>query len=162
VDEQLDPYWRLRPAGPTPDDEVCRCPPGAAVVLVDRLTDNPLCCMACRGFVPPERLGFDARFAEDIASWLSIHDSLFRLWLDSGEYEAWAAARLSDPHGQVNQTGRAIVAQLNDLAPAYYWWFVDTEAADPDPLPVCPVCSGPLGAYPDSDFRVCDGCRILV
>jgi hypothetical protein len=162
VDEQVDPYWRLRPAGPTPDDEICRCPPGAAVVLRDVLTDNPLGCAACNGEVPPERLGFDARFAEEIAHWLSVYDSLYRLWLDSGEYEAWAAARLSDPHGQVNRTGREIVARLNDRVPAFYWWFVDTEAADAEPPVPCPVCSGPLGEYAGRNLRVCAACRILV
>jgi len=162
VDEEVDPYWRLRPVDPTPDDDVCRCPPGTAVMLRDTLTDNPLWCVVCNGEVPPERLGFDARFAEDMASWLSVYDSLYRLWLDSGEYEAWAAARLSDAHGQVNQTGRAIVARLNDITPAYYWWFVNTEAADAEPPVACPVCSGPLGEYAGRDFRVCAVCRILV
>ena len=155
-------YWRLRPAGPTPDDEVCHCPPGTAVVLRDVLTDNPLGCAACNGEVPPERLGFDARFAEEIANWLSVYDSLYRLWLDSGEYEAWDAARLSDPRGQVNTSGREIVARLNGIAPAYYWWFVDTEAAEAEPPVLCPVCSGPLAQFDGRDFRVCAACRVLI
>jgi hypothetical protein len=86
ADEKADLYWRLRPAGPTPDDEICHCPAGTAVMLRDGLSDNPLFCVACNGEVPPERLGFDERFAEEIANWLSTHDSLYRLWLDSGEY----------------------------------------------------------------------------
>src|SRR3954451_21552589 len=79
VGEQADPYWRLRPTGPTPDDEVCHCPPVGVVMLRDGLSDNPLFCVASNGEVPPERLGFDARFAEEIASWLSVYDSLYRL-----------------------------------------------------------------------------------
>ena len=112
---RVDPYWQLRPAAPTSDDEVCRCPAGTEVMLRDGLSDNPLFCVACNGEVPPERLGFDARFAEEIANWLSVYDSLYRLWLDSGEYENWAATRLSDPQSQVNRTGREIVARLNEL-----------------------------------------------
>jgi hypothetical protein len=161
VDEQADPYWRLRPARPTPDDEVCRCPPGGAVMLRDGLSDNPLFCVTCNGEIPPERLGFDARFAEKIANWLSVNDSLYLLWLDSGEYEAWATARLSDPHGQVNRRGREIVARLNAIAPAYFWWFIDNEAAEPE-LGSCPICSGPLGEVTGREFRVCPTCRILV
>jgi hypothetical protein len=161
-DEQTKPYWQLRPAGPTPDDEVCYCPPDTPIMLRDGLTDNPLFCVSCHGEVPPERLGFDARFAEQIANWLSVYDSLYRLWLDSGAYEKWAAARLSDPYGQVNRRGREIVAQLDAVTPTYYWWFVDTEAIEPDELAGCPVCSGPLDLVKGRDFRECAVCRILV
>jgi hypothetical protein len=131
-------------------------------MLRDGLSHNPLFCVACNGEVPPERLGFDARFAEEIASWLSVADSLYRLWLDSGEYEAWAAARLSDRHGQVNRTGLDIVARLNELVPAYHWWFVDTDAAEAEKPTACPLCSGPLRGYEGRDFRACAACRILV
>jgi hypothetical protein len=158
VNEQADPYWKLRPAGPTPDDEICRCPMGAGVMLRDGLSHNPLFCVACHGEVPPERLGFDARFAEEIANWLWVYDSLYCLWLDSGEYEAWAAARLADPQGQVNRRGREIVARLSGTVPAYYWWFEDAD----EPLSKCPVCSGPLAEYEGRNFRVCAACRILV
>jgi Zn-ribbon-containing, possibly nucleic-acid-binding protein (DUF2310) len=161
ADEHTDPYWRLRPASPTPDDEICRCPRGAEVMLRDGLTDNPLFCVVCNREVPPERLGFDERFAEEIANWLSVYDSLYRLWLASGEYETWAAARLSDPQGQVNRWGREIVARLNGITPAYYWWFVDTDA-DADRPSDCPSCSGPLGEVVGKDFRVCTECRIFV
>ena len=159
--EQVDPYWQLRPAAPTSDDEVCRCPAGTEVMLRDGLSDNPLFCVACNGEVPPERLGFDARFAEEIANWLSVYESLYRLWLDSGEYETWAAIRLSDPQSQVNRTGREIVARLNELGRAYYWWFVDTNDATVEKPILCPVCSIQLTEYEGRDLRVCAACRIL-
>jgi hypothetical protein len=131
-------------------------------MLRDGLTDNPLFCVECNGEVPAERLGFDAEFAEQIANWLSVYDSLYRLWLDSGEYEAWAADRLLDPQGQVSQAGMDIVARLNDLVPTYYWWFMDTEAAEEENPSSCPLCSGPLRECEDRNFRVCAACRILV
>ena len=80
------------------------------------------------------------------------------IWLDSGEYEAWAAALLADAQGQVNRRGRGIVARLNAIVPAYYWWFEDADL----PLTVCPVCWGPLAEYEGRNFRVCAACRILV
>lgn len=160
--EQTDPYRRLRPLEPISDDEICRCPTGTAVMLRDGLSRNPLFCVSCNGELPPERLGFDTQFAEEIANWLSVYDSLYRLWLDSGEYERWAAARLADPLGQVNIRGREIVARLNAAVPAYYWWFIDTEKAEPDELPACPICAGPLIEVTGRNFRECSVCRILV
>ena len=107
-------------------------------------------------------MGFDAQFAEEIANWLSAYDSLYRLWLDSGEYEDWAASCLADPFGQVNRQGREIVARLNSIAPAYYWWFVDTEVTESEQPKGCPVCSGALDEVKGREFRVCVSCRILV
>jgi hypothetical protein len=162
MDNETDPYWKLRPISATPEDEVCRCEFGVAVILRDGLTDNPLFCVECHGEVPPERLGFDARLAEDIASWRSAYDSLFRLWLDSGEYEPWAKARLMDPSGQVNTRGRNLVERLNAFVPAFYWWFKDTDAPESERLCICPVCSGALTPYGKRDLRACEACRILV
>jgi hypothetical protein len=131
-------------------------------MLVDRLTKNPLFCVECNREMPPERLGFDANFAQEIAHWLSVYDSLYRLWLDSGEYEAWAAARLLDALGQVNQAGLEIVRRLNDVVPAFYWWFTDTEAAEEVHRSACPLCSGALTDYEGRNFRACAACHILV
>ena len=50
-----DPYWKLRPVGPTPADEICRCADLKGVVLRDSLGENPIHCLVCNGEVPPER-----------------------------------------------------------------------------------------------------------
>jgi Zn-ribbon-containing, possibly nucleic-acid-binding protein (DUF2310) len=162
TDEQQNSYWRLRPAKPTPDDETCHCPPGTDVILRDGLSDNPLACATCNGEVPPERLGFDPRLTEDIVFWLSAADSLLRLWLDSGEYESWAADRLLDPKGQVNAVGLEIVARLNAFNPAYYWWFSDPELTETQSPTHCPVCSVPFDKHPARGARMCAACRILM
>jgi hypothetical protein len=128
-------------------------------MLQAHLTSNPLSCFECNLEVPPERLGFDSRFAEEIACWLSVYDSLYKLWLDSREYEIWAASRLTDPNGQVNRTGREIVSRLNEIVPAYYFWFRD---ADSDSLQSCPVCAGPLTVCESRDLLVCTRCRIVI
>lgn len=131
-------------------------------MLRDGLSSNPLFCISCNGEVPPERLGLDGELVEIIANWLSVYDSLYRLWLDSGEYEAWASVRLADPHGQVNRRGREIVERLSDINPAYYWWFVDTETPESGRLANCPICSGPVSEVEGKEFRLCATCRILV
>jgi hypothetical protein len=161
LSHELDRYWKLRPAAQRPDDEICRCARVEAVMLCDRLGENPLYCMVCNGEVLPERLGFDDRLTEAIASWRFVHRSLYWLWLESGEYEAWAAQRLADPQGEVHRTGRDVVRRLNETVRAYYWWFQDSGDDQPS-ASRCPLCGGELLPCGDWPFRKCDGCSLLV
>ena len=158
----MDPYEKPRPAPPTPDDGICHCDPCAQLMLRDCLSDNPLYCVACNGQVAPERIGFDDRLAEEIAYWRSVYQSLYLLWLDSGEYADWAADKLRDLNGSVNITGRSIVRKLNQFVRSYYWWFSDASSDDYVPPERCPICSGNLAECGDRDFRHCDSCSILI
>ena len=157
-----DPYWKLRPLPPTPDDEVCHCAACRCVMLRDTLTENPLQCVECNGEVTPERIGFDESFAGDIANWRGIFRSLYLLWLDSDEYEPWARERLLDKNGAVNVRGREVVSQLNQVIRAYYWWFEDTGLADPSAPKSCPICGAILEPCKGRQFRKCEPCSILV
>ncbi len=158
--QKPDPYWRMRPAGPTPADEICSCPDDPPVVLQEHLSEVPLACLWCNGEVPLERLGFSEELAERISLWRSLEAALAALWLDSGEYEQWAQAQLENPRGAVNVRGREIVRELNDFRRAYYWWFVDTPSGDCEPLTACPLCGRELTwAYGST---VCDPCSVVV
>lgn len=110
--------------------------------------------------MPPERIGFTSDLAEGLAFWQRLHDALDALWLDSGEYEAWARARLEDPAGRVNVTGLALVNELNNYRRTYYWWFQDESADNFVPPAKCPRCSAGLSRL----FRhlVCEACSIVV
>src|SRR5262245_12283276 len=123
--ETPDVYWKLRPQGPTPTDEVCTCAGSLPIVLVDRLSALPIACMSCRGEVPPEAVGFPQQVADELASWRDVQRALLTLWLDSGVYEAWATEQLKDKNGAVNIRGRGIVEQLNKHRRTYYYWFQD-------------------------------------
>src|SRR5207249_2147529 len=91
-----DPYWKLKPPPPAPHDEVCSCAGQPAIVLRSALSYNPIACADCNLEVPPERLGFSEKLAEEIAFWRTFHDAFFHLWLDSAEFEQWARGQLSD------------------------------------------------------------------
>jgi hypothetical protein len=82
------------------------------------------------------------------------------LWLDSGEYEVWALARLEDPGGQVTVRGLELVQELNKYRRAYYWWFEDNTVAGFVPLSRCPRCAANLVARLGSS--VCEACSIVV
>lgn len=154
-----DPYWKLRPPPPTPEDELCSCPDAPPVVLMCR-GYNPLACLECNGDVPPERLGFDEQLAEELAFWRSFYKAFDTLWLDSGEFEGWARRELSDPESVPNRRGLKLVEELNKYNPSYFLWFQEPGEEDFKPLSRCPRCDGEL--LPSRGRRVCDACKIAV
>lgn len=160
-----DLYWRLRPPTPTPADELCYCQCFGPLLLCDILGPNPIRCADCNGEVFPERIGYTPRVAEAIAAWQSIHSSLYRLWLASGDYEIWARDRLLDPAGEVNRLGYDIVAELNSMThiEAYYWFFEDCDSeSESGASNDCPKCSRPLTALANRGRRKCDSCMIVL
>jgi hypothetical protein len=155
-----DPYWKLRPPPPTPGDELCSCAGSPPLMLQPHLSSNPLSCIACNLEVPPERVGFSAALAEELAFWQSFHNCFYHLWLDSGEFESWAKAQLSDPNSPVNKRGLELVSKLNSFRRAYFWWFQDTGAEDFQALSRCPACHGEFSQR--HRRNTCEQCSIVV
>ncbi|MEM7457384.1 MAG: DUF2310 family Zn-ribbon-containing protein [Planctomycetota bacterium] len=161
VDEN-DPFRKLRVLPPTPEDELCQCSALKSLILQDRLGPNPLMCLECRGEVAPERVRFPAVLVEDISRWQAVHSSLYRLWLDSSQYEDWAKTQLMEPDGQVNRIGYEIVRQLNELphVTIYYRFFADTDS-DSDLPEICPRCRNALERLFEGERGTCESCKIV-
>jgi hypothetical protein len=159
--DERDPYASLRPKPTAGVDEICHCTDSPAIVLHARLSSsNPIACLRCNQEVPPERVGFSAQLAGNIAYWCNLRRALYTLWLDSEDYEAWARAQLEDPEGRVNISGLDAVEELNRYRRAYYAWFED-RSADHDVVPSqCPRCSDNLVEV--MGWLVCDKCSIGV
>jgi Zn-ribbon-containing, possibly nucleic-acid-binding protein (DUF2310) len=158
--DEIDPYYKLRPEPPTPEDELCQCADRPPIVLQDHLSSVPLVCLQCNSEVPPEHVGFDADLAERIAFWRDLHRALYTLWIESGDYEEWARTQLLDPQGQLNTRGLEIVGALSRHRRTYYWWFDDTSDRDVSPAARCPRCYGELADR--FGCAVCDACSIVV
>lgn len=158
--EDHDPYWKLRPPPPMSDADLCSCTGAPPILLQAHLTSNPLSCIACILEVPPERLGFSDAFAERLASWQRFHDCSYLLWLDSGEFEAWARVQLEDPASPVNGRALELVSELRALRLAYYWWFQATGEEDFQPLSRCPVCEATLAER--YGRHLCEECSIVI
>lgn len=163
-----DLYEQLRAESATPADEICACEDRVPILLCERLGPNPLVCARCNGDVPPERIGFPARLASDLHSWVWFHRAFYGLWLDSGEFEAWAAAQLSDPASPVNRRGRALVLRLARYRRCYLCWFEDTSSDMWKPPTKCPRCRRRLktifrGQRPQGgSLRVCEPCSVAL
>lgn len=154
-----DPYFKLKPLPPTPEEEMCNCENLSEIYLAYKLGNNPLHCLECNGEIPPENLGFHEKFAEQIASWNTTFGSLYLLWLDSGEYEDWAKEKMLDANGQVNKDGLNIVQELSKLSKTYYLWFRESYE-DPSPSK-CPICNRELKTKNNCSFLFCEQCLIL-
>ena len=163
-----DPYLRLRPQAATEPDETCRCEQGTPILLQPHLSRNPLSCCRCNLEVPPERFSFDVALVDALASWRDFHDCFYHLWLDSGEFEDWAAAQLRDPSSPVNTRGLDLARRLSIHHRCYLWWFQDEGAPNWMPPTRCPRCSATLdirfrGERPQGgELRVCDSCLIAL
>lgn len=158
-----DPYLKLRPDPPTPPDEICACADGPPVVLRPRLGPNPLACLRCNAEAPPERIGLSESLADEIAGFRDFHGAFDHLWLDSGEFEAFAAAELANPTSVVNRRGLQLVERLARVHEAYYGWFQDGTAEPPAVFEDCPACGRSLETYAGRFPRkLCRGCRIAL
>lgn len=123
------------------------------------MTANPVRCFACKGYVDPERLSLSESQVEAIVGWDRVFSSLYRLWLDSREYESWAKAELLRPKGRANIAGMEARASLALSKPTHYWWFFDTD--DPEPES-CPWCSGVLEAAERHGTKQCNKCAVVL
>jgi hypothetical protein len=151
-----DKFPRLKPRRATPRDELCVCPQIQALVLCHALIENPMRCMTCNGEVEPERLNLSAKEIDAIANWNLAYGSVYRLWLESREYERWAREELRAVSSPVNVRGLQCRAMLAEKWPSYYWWFVEEDETHS----VCPKCKQALTRR--HDWEVCEACKILV
>lgn len=159
----MDLSGKLSPPAPTARDEICSCAPQRPIKLMQALSFNPLHCMNCNLEVRPETLALDDQLTDEIAHWNSIYEALYRLWLDSGEYEEWAAAELGNLRSSVNESGRLLVTQLNQVRECFYWWFQDESVENFSPCDACPACKGKLDLFESDKLRqyVCRECSMV-
>ena len=156
----MNVYFKLRP---WTDIESCKCAEVSGLVLFDCLTDNPIHCATCKNEVDPGRLGLTVEEVEAVARWHSVNRSLHALWLDSGDYEDWAKARLLDLSGQVNQDGVKIARMLSARLPTYVWLFRDSgDDCDTGEVIDCPLCRKPLDKAVNYGSGRCLECHVLI
>jgi len=158
-----DPYFKLRPELPTPPEEMCHCQGYKPLKLMTSLSCNPIHCIDCNLEISPEFLGTNERLVEAIACWRNVYDAIEKLWLDSGEYEAWARQQLTDIESPVNRRGLELRKQLEAIRPFYYHYFQDESAEGFQAAARCPKCHQAFILYRSGIFLqyICENCRII-
>jgi hypothetical protein len=155
-----DPYSKLKPAPPTPPEEICVCEQTYPFILCYHFSDNPIRCAHCKNEVAPERWQPSTVSVDAIASWRQFYSCFYHLWLDSGAYEDWARTILSDPYSPVNERGYQVCTDISLRRPCYYWWFQDVGMEDFEELETCPKCHAEL--VENFGKLVCERCFIVV
>lgn len=151
---------KLFPPRPTPADESCSCTGSLPTKLMSTLGYNPVHCMKCNLEVPPERMKFDEPTIESIAHWNSLYRSVYTLWLDSQDYEAWAQSQLAEIGSRINTLGRDIAKAISKEATCFYWAFWD-ESLSKDAPNSCPICRRKWERSPyRANELVCLGCGL--
>jgi len=158
----MKPIEKLKPMPPTPEEEMCHCKRKGPILLRSALGPFPFYCMECNGEIPIEELQIDDCLAEEVAQWLAVHDSLFYLWLDSDEYEAWAKERLLDVKGKVNVEGLRIAREFDKQRETFFWFFQDTDDESYVAPKECPFCKKTLKQYGSKNFQICSSCKVAV
>jgi Zn-ribbon-containing, possibly nucleic-acid-binding protein (DUF2310) len=153
---ELGRYHRLKSQSPTPEEEICGCSTVTIIVLCHALIANPLRCMTCSRELSPERLDLQIEQIDEIANWNSVYGSVYRLWLDSREYENWAKKELEAANSAINLRGLKCCNGLSTEWPTYYWWFLEYG----ERCEKCPKCNQKLTIR--NDWTVCEFCWILV
>lgn len=152
---------KLFPPKPTPNEELCQCEDLQPLKLMQALSFNPIHCVKCNLEVHPNRLDLTCEAVDAIASWNSLYQAAYLLWLDSGDYEIWASKVLSDLGSAINRDGRDAAAELNKLRRCYYWVFQGLTEKPPEHQ--CATCGGNLvevqGCRPRQ--AVCEQCSLI-
>ena len=153
------PIEILSPPAATPENELCGCPPGQPIKLMQTLTYNPIHCLQCNQEVRPETLALTPDLVQAVARWRDVYDAIDRLWLDGGDYETWAEAELSNLESSVNRQGRQLQASLNRLRRCYYYGFQGRISA----AGLCPLCGQAMTALESGPAHqlLCEGCSLV-
>jgi hypothetical protein len=161
-----DHYSKLRNFGEVPDEERCSCEDGTPMMLVQRLSRNPLACFVCNGEVEPSSVSLPLDVVDSVAHWCWIAGAFEALELDSGPYEEFALSQMLDLKSPLNVEGLAVRSELDPLRRCYYVltqrlqdetmdWQIPTE---------CPSCGGDW----TKDIRgispklLCEKCSLVV
>lgn len=154
-----DPYSLLGPIDHNSED-MCGCSSWPILILREWRRPNPLTCGRCFGEVPPDWINLPHDLVYPIAQWRDLFRSLYLLWADRGEYQSWAAARLSDPSGSVNLCGRELAAKISTLCVrCFYWWFLAEMERE---VSECPICKGLVAPWPGQRVRFCNACKVIL
>ena len=144
-------------------EDVCRCPTDQPIKLMNALTYNPFHCLICNLEVSPPRLDLPSELVDGAAHWNSIYESVYRLWLDSGDYEIWARDVLENLESGVNREGRELVKEINGFRRCFYWCFQDQSSESFVAISNCPTCTRELEKVEGSTTKqaVCEGCSLV-
>jgi len=139
--------------------EECHCDQLTELILVDKLTANPIHCFKCNNEVDPGKLALKNELIDLVKNWQLVYKALYSLYLDSDEYEHWAIEKLTDIKGQVNVDGLRVAKELSKIHKTYYWWFYQVEHVAPIQ---CPSCNQNLKRESGELFAKCERCLIVL
>ena len=135
-------YRLLLPPKPTPKSEICKCRLFHPIKLMFTLSCNPINCVDCNLEIDLELIKINSELIKMIAYWNEMYGSIYRLWLDSDEYENWTENELISINSHINQMGLDVQKKLNKIHRCYYWLFNEGDnKIYTKKNSKCPICA---------------------
>ncbi len=144
-------------------DDVTPCSCAAtALRLMWALEPTVLECLECGGALHHD--DFAPELARDVTRWASQFELVYRLWLASADYEAWARAELDRLDSALNLLGREVSRRVEQTTARRCSYYLQLPVW---PAQACPGCGRPPGRIttprPDpSEHGECEACRLIL
>jgi predicted nucleic acid-binding Zn ribbon protein len=128
----------------------------------------PFECLQCHQSIAFARFRLHPVRAEMIRTqvyeWSQLYFAID--YLRRRAYLSWAEAQLTDATSAVNQLGREISADLQDLRPCYYSIFLLDHIYLLEDRSACPNCQRPMQLFSDRVYRdpayLCSSCSLAI
>jgi predicted nucleic acid-binding Zn ribbon protein len=115
--------------------------------------------------ISPNRLHLSKELTSELLLWQHQFDSLYKLWLNSGDQEKQALEQLSSIDSEVNKIGLTLTHKLGQVHQCYYWWFIDKSDENHAKFSACPNCKTDLIKRKNKiniDTYICKQCKIII
>lgn len=159
--------WKSLVSGYLYDENMCDCQPPALLLYVGLVSQHDVIhCGGCRGLVALPGLPLSVELREELTRWAVHYHPIQSLWLESGDYETWAARQMERSDSKLNLNGMKLAGKVEETTgiPTYYWLHSYRVSRNVMKQLACPKCAHPFSS---SEFAgqeglyVCEGCRIV-
>jgi len=147
----------------------CLCASRRALILRGHPGGLALWCSDCDQSVPFDDSRLPGPCLLEVRRFARQFDHIYGLWLESSEYEGWAADELFRAGSALNRLGRVVACHVSGTLPCLYALASDpTSGGDEDEtvvVPACPVCGRAPAAsarFPSTSALVCSACGLLL
>ncbi len=143
----------------TPRNEICTCTDREYLLVMYSLGFNPIHCIGCNLEIDPATLLLPDLTVDALYYWNHLYAAIERLWLDSDEYESWAAEAQTNIFGRVNVLGLEATNLLNKQYSTLYSIRVKQSSSLP---PTCPGCGNSMENRRFREFErfICQSCHL--
>jgi hypothetical protein len=140
----------------------CRCAGTSPLRLMWALDPDVVWCIRCNAPVKRATHFFRPAAKNSLGRWKAEFESIYRLWLESGDYESWARRQLTSLAAPINRTGLKLVRANSKLDGRKLYYYFDQFLDRPVRARKCPACGGALNIVQGRSLGLCSRCLLAI